>query len=240
MDWSATIDRWLETRLDAGARSWLAERSTAIAGGGGARTAGIAVAHAARRIPERPLAPDPLPEWTPAHWSLRDAARVRLVLALAAVDPAWPAGLDALCREATLEEAVALHRGLPCYPRPEALRARAAAGVRSSMGALYEAVAVDNPYPAAWLDQGAWNQLVLKCFFVGAEAGRLFGWRARANPELALMLRDFARERRAACRAVDPALWLLAAEQAAPAVAAELAALQAADHQPSTTDQCPP
>lgn len=227
MDWSATIDRWLETRLDAGARSWLADRSTAIAGGGGARAAGIAVAHAARHIPERPLDPDALPEWTPAHWSLRDAARVRLVLALAAADPAWPAGLDALCREATLEEAVALHRGLPCYPRPEALRARAAAGVRSSMGALYQAVALDNPYPAAWLDQGAWNQLVLKCFFVGAEAGRIVAWRRRANPELALMLRDFARERRAASRPIDPALWQLAAVGATADIATDLATLQA-------------
>lgn len=226
MDWSATLDRWLAERLEPDARAWLAERSAAIAAGG-ARAAGIAVAHAARRVAGRPLDPPPLPDWTPAHWTLRDAVRVRLALALAAADPAWPAGLDALCREATLEEAVALHRGLPCYPRAEALRARAAAGVRSSMGALYEAVALDSPYPAAWLDQGAWNQMVLKCFFVGVEARRIVGWRTRANPELALMLRDYARERRAAARAIDPALWELAAPAASADVAADLAALQA-------------
>jgi hypothetical protein len=227
MDWTATLDRWLDARLESAARAWMEERCMAIAVGGGVRAAGIAVAHAARHIPDRPLDPDPLPDWTPAHWSQRDAARVRLVLALAAVDAAWPAGLDALCREATVEEAVALHRGLPCYPRPEALRARAAAGVRSSMGALFAAVALDNPYPAAWLDQGAWNQMVLKCLFTGDPPLRILGWRARANPELALMLRDYARERLAASRPIDPALWELAASAATSDVATDLAALRA-------------
>lgn len=220
-------DAWLAARLDAAQAAWLAAAVERIATQG-LRAAGIAIAQAARRLPGIPLDPalDPAGGWVPAHWSLRDAARVRLALALAAqAGDAWPAALDALCRDADLGELIALHRGLALYPQPERLRARAAAALRSSIGDLFAAVALDNPYAAAWLAEPAWNQLVLKAFFTGSDTTRILAWRPRANPALAAMLRDYARERRAAGRAIDAHLWTMAAVAAEPAVAAELRAL---------------
>ena len=72
--------------------------------------------------------------------------------------------------------------------------------------AVFEAVALGNPYPAAHLADPAWNQLVLKGFFTGADIGRIVGLEGRRNPELGRMLADYARERRAAHRPIDPRL----------------------------------
>jgi hypothetical protein len=75
------------------------------------------------------------------------------------------------------------------------------------MTSIFEAVALDNPYPAEYFDDAAWNQLVLKAVFVGSPLHRLEGIDRRANPELARMLVDYAHERWSASRPVTPDLW---------------------------------
>lgn len=72
---------------------------------------------------------------------------------------------------------------------------------------VFHAIAVANPYPAEWLDEGAWNQMVVKAVFVGCPLHGIMGLDRRANSALARMLVDYARERRAAGRAVAPDLW---------------------------------
>ena len=49
--------------------------------------------------------------------------------------------------------------------------------------------------------------MVLKALFVGSELGPIAGLDDRANPELARILIDYARERWAAGRPVTPELW---------------------------------
>ena len=65
----------------------------------------------------------------------------------------------------------------------------------------------DNPYPAKYLPEPAWNQLVLKAFFTEKDINRIGGVDERANPELANILSDYAHERWAAHRPVHPQLW---------------------------------
>ena len=64
-------------------------------------------------------------------------------------------------RTPILGELVAIYQALPLLPFPEQYRARAAEGIRSNMNAVFEAMALRNPYPSDYLDEGAWNQLVL-------------------------------------------------------------------------------
>lgn len=198
---AAELDALLETHLPTAARAWLAERLAAVAAGGLAALA-PAFGQAARRCGKALL---------PGGWSCDQAARVRLVLALPAEEPrGWLAALDRLFATATGEELVALYQGLPLYPHPGRLVARCAEGIRSSMTPVFRAVACGNPFPAEHLDQAAWNQMVLKVFFTGSEAGQVLGLERRANPALGAMLLDYARERRAAGRPIDPALLPLA------------------------------
>lgn len=140
-------------------------------------------------------------------WTRDQVARVLLLLARQPHDDSFLRALDNLFGAADLAELVCLHQSLPLLPLPERHVARAAEGVRSNMLPVFKAVAIGNPYPAEWFDEGSWNQLVLKAVFVGCRLHGIDGLDRRANPTLARMLVDYARERRAASRVVTPDLW---------------------------------
>jgi hypothetical protein len=76
------------------------------------------------------------------------------------------------------------------------------------MRSVFEAAALDTPYPLRHFDDLAWRQCVVKCLFVGAPLWRLFGLDTRLSPELARMVLDLCDERRSAGRAVPHELWL--------------------------------
>ena len=214
------LDTWLARRLKGQAPAWLGAvcaRAAQTERAAGERALFIAFGAAARQVGREDLAPTPAelteaqalsPGLDPRAWSVDQAARVRLVLALPGHDaPAWLAAVDRLFAASGLEELVALYQGLALLPHPALLRARAAEGVRNSMRAVFAAVALDNPYPAAWLEEPAWNQLVLKCLFVDCPLSRVVGLDRRANPALTAMLLDYAHERWAAKRSISPLLW---------------------------------
>jgi hypothetical protein len=71
---------------------------------------------------------------------------------------------------------------------------------------------MNNPYPARYFDEAAWNQLVLKTIFNDKPVHRIVGLAERSNASLARMLSDFAHERWAAGRAVAPEVWRLTPE----------------------------
>ena len=108
---------------------------------------------------------------------------------------------------AGLEELVALYQALPLLPHPELLAPRIAEGIRSNMKPVFNSVALDNPITAERLVQDAWNQTVLKALFIASPVARMVGADRRANPVLAQMLIDYARERIAAKRPVPVDLW---------------------------------
>jgi hypothetical protein len=210
------IDQWLETRLSSDAHRWLTERCNQIAAGD-SRTLFTAFSAASRQVgkddarlahAELSAADAAVPAWNPSAWTIDQLARARLILAFPSIDArAWLADLDRMFACADLGELVALYQCLPLLQHPELLRARAAEGIRTNIKAVFEAVALDNPYPVKYLDEGAWNQLVLKALFIGSPLHRIIGIDERANPRLTRMLCDFAHERWAAKRDVDPELW---------------------------------
>jgi hypothetical protein len=144
----------------------------------------------------------------PGHWTTDQAARTLLVLAIPVVDTdSYVRTLDRLFNDGDLGELVALYQALPLLPEPEAHRPRAAEGVRTNMQAVFEAIALRNPYPSEQMDDGEFNQLVLKCLFLGSPLHLVQGVDKRANPTLARMLCDYAHERWSAKRPVSPELW---------------------------------
>lgn len=146
--------------------------------------------------------------WSPGHWSVEQAARTLLVLALPHADAEkYLRTLEQVFTTADVGELVALYQSLPLLPYPARHCARAAEGVRSNMTTVFNAVALRNPYPADYFDNIAWNQMVLKAIFVGSPLHLIPGLDRRTNPELARMLTDYAHERWAAKRSVTPELW---------------------------------
>lgn len=124
-------------------------------------------------------------------------------------EAAYVQAVENLFLAGEMYELTALYGALPFLAFPQAWKLRTAEGIRSNIGSVLEAIMVRNPYPAQYLDEPAWNQLVMKAFFTDKPVHLISGLDQRANPELARILRDFSRERRAAARPVPPMLWRL-------------------------------
>lgn len=141
-------------------------------------------------------------------WSLQRLARAWWLLQLETGDEdQYVPQVESLFKSAGMNEQVALYGSLPLLAFPGRFIHRCTEGIRTNMAVVFEAVALDNPYPGEYLDEAAWNQLVLKAFFMQMPVNRITGLDARANASLARMLTDYAHERLAAGRSVSPLLW---------------------------------
>lgn len=147
------------------------------------------------------------------NWTIDRLCRVWLLLQWDSTDKdKYHQAIENLFLSAEMNEAVALYSALPFFAYPEIWVKRCAEGIRSNIGSVLEAIMYDNPYPSVYLDQAAWNQLILKAFFTEKNVPLIIGLDQRANKELALILSDYARERWAAGRKVNPVLWRLVAK----------------------------
>jgi len=196
--------------------SWLQESGRKIKGGERKRDLYMSFSAVPRYVPRDLLAPTAEERQDAAgyragldlsHWSLQEAARVWLLLQLPRQQDPFVADLNALFDTADLGEQLALYKGFPLFPFPEQLRRQAAEGIRTNMTSVFDAIALDNPYPADHLPEEAWNQMVLKAAFMDRPLYRIQGLNKRANPRLARIVSDYAHERWAAGRVVSPELW---------------------------------
>lgn len=142
-------------------------------------------------------------------WAVDRLARVWLLMQLNPVDKEkYVSGIENLYLSAEMGELVALYSSLPLLAYPGQWAGRCAEGIRSNIGQVLEAVICNNPYPSEHLDEAAWNQLVLKAIFTDKPVLEIVGLRKRANKALAKALSDYAHERWAAYRPVNPLLWI--------------------------------
>lgn len=142
--------------------------------------------------------------FVPEGWGADEAGRAVLLLAALAHMPAAsraPAVSDLYLR-GEMRERQAVLKVLAYLPEPAAMVDLAAEAVRSNILSVLEALACDNPFPAAHMPDGAWNQMIMKCLFNGLALARVEGLTSRRNPELLRMVAAFASERRAAGRPV--------------------------------------
>ncbi|HET6521196.1 MAG TPA: EboA domain-containing protein [Geminicoccaceae bacterium] len=139
-----------------------------------------------------------------AGWRLRDFARAALLArALDVLPPeSHPAVVRELFRRGDYREQAAVLRALPLLPEPARFLDLAVEACRTNVLDVFEAIACDNPYPAAHFPGANFNQMVVKALFVGAPLARVRGLADRDTPELRRMVGDFASERRAAGRPV--------------------------------------
>ncbi|MGF1479808.1 MAG: EboA family metabolite traffic protein [Cyanophyceae cyanobacterium] len=217
MSVTSLLHHWLSRQTSLEGLEWLEQKRQQIVQGAPARVLFAAFSAVPRQISKEPLQLTTedwqaiariRPGWNPKHWSLTQTARTLLVLSLPERDAAsYQHPLEQLFNAADIGELVALYQALPLLPYPEQFRLRAAEGLRSNITAVFNAVALRNPYPSEYFDDGAWNQLVLKALFVDSPLHLIHRLDQRTNPELAQMLIDYAHERWSAQRSVSPELW---------------------------------
>ena len=211
------IDAMLRPRLEASELEWLdGVCGECAAGVSGVRFAGL-ISLVSRHVADGALEPGEellaraegtVPGWTPERWTVREAARVRLVLARADLaEETFATDLEDAFRYADEGELRALYKSLCLLPDNGRFAWRAGEGCRTNIVPVFEAVACDTPFPAEAFDDVAFRQLAIKALFIGAPLYRVHGLDGRLDEELARMALDLVDERTSAGRPIPPELW---------------------------------
>ena len=151
------------------------------------------------------------PGFNSNYWTIDQLCRVGLMSAISTeYNHQW---ITQLFSTADMNEQVALYKGLFFLENAKDFTEQAIEGVRTNMQPVFDAVALNNPFPKNYFSEGAWNQVVLKAIFMNRPIYRIVGLEERNNESLTSTLIDFAHERWVAGRQVVPELWRLAKER---------------------------
>lgn len=209
----------LETRLHPEGYGWLCEQGAALR----ATTRPVQLSRIFAQVPRFAIKADPelaaqqlgqsgkqLPVNAMREWSTDTLSRVWLLLQVPDGDQiSYVATIDPLFVGAEVSELVALYKSLELLAYPEQWISRCEEGIRSNIGSVLEAIMYNNNYPAVYLKEAAWNQMILKAFFTVKDVRQIRGLEQRMNPRLKTALEDYVQERTAAGRSVNPEIYKL-------------------------------
>jgi len=139
------------------------------------------------------------------RWTRDDAARALLLIARRAsgiTGDAFVSEALACFEQGDAREQQSWLRAIALWPEGKAFLPTAIDACRTNIIPVFEALACENPYPAAHFPERNFNQMVLKAMFNTIALARIVGLPGRLNAELSRMARDYAAERTAAGRTV--------------------------------------
>lgn len=96
---------------------------------------------------------------------------------------------------------------LVLLPNPEAYKQTAVEALRTNIAIIFDAISLNNPYPALYFNDQQWNQMFLKAAFMERNLSQIESVDKRANTDLTRIISDYAHERWAATRKIDPLFW---------------------------------
>lgn len=96
---------------------------------------------------------------------------------------------------------------LVLLPKPERFSFIAVDSLRTNIATVFDTIALNNMYPVLYFNDQQWNQMYLKAVFIGSDLSKIRGVDQRANADLARIISDYAHERWAASRTIDPLIW---------------------------------
>ncbi|MDO8967926.1 EboA domain-containing protein [Algoriphagus sp.] len=208
----------IENRAEEKSSSWLGQKAEQTESSSSNSTFFLAFSQASRffkkenlelSTEEKDQARNLAPGFDPSHWDLLQTARTCLLLHFPQEKEKWFTAINQLFETGDMYEQQALYAALPVMPFQEELLSRAIDGCRTNMTLIFDAIALNNPFPAKYFPEANWNQLVLKSIFMQRPLYRIQRLDERRNPALADIASDFAHERWAAGRDVMPELWRL-------------------------------
>lgn len=92
-------------------------------------------------------------------------------------------------------------------PNPEEYKQAAVEALRTNIAIIFDAITLNNPYPARYFNDQQWNQMYLKAAFMERDLSQIESVDKRANEDLTRIISDYAHERWAASRKIDPMFW---------------------------------
>ncbi len=151
----------------------------------------------------------PILEYLSKHEAnLREIARMYLLVSVLEQDrDFFSSRIARLIQVADKGELETFLRYLPLLPHAGDYHQAAVEALRTNIATVFDAIALGNPYPAEFFNDQQWNQMYLKAAFMQRDLSQILSVEERANPELARIISDYAHERWAASRAVDPMFW---------------------------------
>lgn len=168
------------------------------------------------------------PGFTQSNWDLQQLCRCLLMVHLPVEHNVEI--IKNLAEMAAIKELVCLYKGLYFLKNAPDFVLMVQEGIRTNMVAVFDAIALANPFPAKYLPTDAWNQLVLKAVFMGRPLYQIIDLDLRKNEKLALIVHDYIHERWSAGRLVTPEIWRLVEGYVNQEIAADLLnALQTGD-----------
>lgn len=207
------LKTYLDSALDASSLRWLEERLGKILESPSARELFMAYTLTARNIPGKASG------WKKGDGFLNTYLRLQqpglqemvriyiLATALEAKPDFFIPKVAKLIEVADTGELVTFLKFLPLLPENQAFKAPAVEALRTNIATVFDAIALDNPYPADHFNEQQWNQMYLKAAFMQRDLLRISRIPERANAALSRIISDYAHERWAASRAVDPLIW---------------------------------
>lgn len=136
-----------------------------------------------------------------------ELARTLMFQLVLTEDPTLAEAVQKITEVADTSELIGFLKLLLLLPDPGQFRDLAVHTLRTNIQPVFDALVLDNPYPSIYLETHAWNQMYLKAAFMQRPLHRIVGVSERANEPLARMISDYAHERWAAGRSVDPDIW---------------------------------
>lgn len=143
------------------------------------------------------------------RWTCADAARVMLVMTAIECKPDQAENIiRSYFKMGDEAEHIALIRSLIFFAPGDYLTEIALDAGRTNNLEVLAALTLDNPYPACFYNEHAFNQMVLKGLFLGLAIERIDGIEQRANTDLSRMCENYVVERQNADRTVPTDIWL--------------------------------
>lgn len=105
------------------------------------------------------------------------------------------------------EELITFLKYLVLLPNAVFFKPSAVEALRTNIGPVFDAIALNNPYPQLYFNEQEWNQMYLKAVFIQRRLEDIVGVDERANKDLARIISDYAHERWAASRTIVPYFW---------------------------------
>ncbi len=145
------------------------------------------------------------PGFGKSSWTKQDLARVVLMIHLDTSKNKEI--LESFFETAEMLELVSFFKGLYLLINASEFTKSVEEGIRTNMVNVFDSFTAGNPYASTYLEEWAWNQLILKAFFMDRPLYTIHDVDKGKSENLANILQDFVRERWAAGRTVSPEIW---------------------------------
>ncbi len=202
----------LSSGLDSDSTEWLEERLHKILSEKSGRDLFLTYSLIAGRVKD--VQPESYGEGELAGYlashdaTLRQIARMYLLVRVLEEDrETFSPRVAKLIQVADKSELETFLRYLSLLPEAGDFKDSAVEALRTNIATVFDAISLDNPYPATYFNDQQWNQMYLKAAFMQRDLSRIQSVGQRANADLTRIISDYAHERWAASRDVDPMFW---------------------------------